>query len=59
MDKTRYRELKEPCKSCLGCMRLEDPNFTGDSNCRYRPIAEESIRKINEIFGIQVNLDGI
>lgn len=29
----KYKELEEPCKSCLGCMRLEDPNFTGDKNC--------------------------
>lgn len=29
------RELIEPCKSCLGCMRLENPYFIGDRNCRY------------------------
>lgn len=41
-----FKELKEPCKSliaknkCLGCNRLEDPNFTGDKNCKY---AKENI----------------
>jgi len=37
----QYRDLKEPCYSailtgrCLGCNKLEDPNFTGDKNCKY------------------------
>lgn len=30
-----YLKLEEPCKSCLGCQRLENPNFTGDKNCKY------------------------
>lgn len=30
-------ELKEPCKSCLGCMRLENPYFVSDPNCKWRP----------------------
>lgn len=34
------KELIEPCKSaireerCLGCNRLENPNFMGDKNCK-------------------------
>ena len=32
----KYKTLEEPCKSCLGCMRLEDPTFKKDENCRYR-----------------------
>lgn len=35
------KELKEPCKSaikeerCLGCNKLENPNFEGDKDCKY------------------------
>lgn len=35
------KELKEPCKSaikeerCLGCCQLENPDFTGDKECKY------------------------
>lgn len=25
----KYKPIIEPCKSCLGCMRLENPNFEG------------------------------
>lgn len=46
----KYKELQEPCKNCLGCMRLEDPNFTGDKNCKYRP---QSIKEIKQILGVQ------
>ena len=45
----KYKELQEPCKSCLGCMRLENPNFTGDINCKYRPQALQEIKQILEI----------
>lgn len=45
-----YKELKGKCKNCLGCMRLEDPNFTGTNNCEY---AKENIKQIQEIQGIQ------
>lgn len=37
----RFKELQEPCKSaiksnkCLGCNKLEDPDFTGDKECIY------------------------
>ena len=31
----KYKPLIEPCKSCLGCQRLENPNFTGDKNWKY------------------------
>lgn len=39
-----YPELREPCKSCLGCMRLENPNFISDPNCRWR----EKRRRVNQ-----------
>lgn len=46
----KYKPLEEPCKSCLGCQRLEDPDFTGDKNCIY---AEKEIEwkqeEINEV----------
>ena len=50
----KYPKLDEPCKSCLGCQRLEDINFTGDKNCKYK---ENPIRKINEILGIQTKIN--
>lgn len=37
----KYKELKNPCKKlieknlCLGCNKLEDPDFTGDKECIY------------------------
>ena len=31
----KYPKLEEPCKSCLGCQRLEDINFIADKNCKY------------------------
>ena len=42
----KYPPLIEPCKSCLGCQRLENPNFTGDKNCKY---AEKENWKQEEI----------
>lgn len=44
------KELQEPCKSCLGCMRLENENFTGDKNCKYARNPREGIK---QILGIQ------
>lgn len=46
----KYKELQEPCKSCLGCMRLEDENFISDKNCKY---VAKPIEKIKQILGIQ------
>ena len=48
------KELQEPCKSCLGCMRLEDENFVGDKNCKY---AREPIQEIKQILGIQERIN--
>ena len=31
----KCKPLIEPCKSCLGCQRLENPNFISDKNCKY------------------------
>lgn len=31
--KYNYPELKGKCKTCLGCNRLEDENFTGIWRC--------------------------
>ena len=46
--------LIEKCKKaietgkCLGCQALENPNFKGNSNCRYlkTPTSAESIKQI-------------
>lgn len=46
-----YKPLEEPCKSCLGCMRLQDPNFTGDKNCRWKPTTENYIEQIKLNLG--------
>ncbi len=33
----KYPKLEEPCLSCIyKCGRVEDPNFTGDKNCKYQ-----------------------
>ena len=29
------KEIEGKCRKCLGCNRLEEENFRGDSNCRY------------------------
>ena len=47
----KYKELQEPCRSCLGCIRLEDVNFIGDKNCKYKP---QPIQEIKQILGIQI-----
>ena len=32
----KYKPLESPCKECeLKCFRVENPNFTGDKNCKY------------------------
>ena len=32
----KYPELEETCKNCGGCMRLENENFIGDRDCKYK-----------------------
>lgn len=46
----KYPELKGKCKNCGGCMRLENPLFTGTDNCKY---ADEPIKEIKKILGIK------
>lgn len=56
---SEYKELKEPCKTlikkgiCLGCVALENPNFTGRANCINIPNVTESIKQIHKNLGIQ------
>ena len=45
-----YKELTGKCKICLGCMRLEDPNFLGTNECEY---VKDPIQQIKEILGKQ------
>ena len=43
-----HRELKGICKNCLGCNRLDDPNFEGVYRCKYateRQIDIEDLRR--------------
>lgn len=35
------KKLIGKCKNCLGCNRLEDPNFTGVYRCEYSTEEEE------------------
>ena len=49
-----YKELTGKCKNCLGCMRLEDPNFVGTNECEY---ADNPIQPIKEILGIQQKIN--
>ena len=51
-----YKPLEEPCKNCLGCMRLEDPNFTGDKNCKWqekKKTAQDYIEQIKLNLGVK------
>ncbi len=38
----KYPQLTGKCKECLGCSRLENPLFTGVTQCKYsaQPITE-------------------
>ena len=45
----KYPSLTGLCKNCLGCQRLEDPNFSGVYKCRYA----EKPEKIKEMSGTQ------
>ena len=50
----KYPKLEEPCRSCLGCQRLEDINFIKDENCKY---AQSPIKQIKEILGVQEKIN--
>lgn len=39
-------ELKGKCKTCLGCIRLEDKNFVGTNECKYAPNWIEECKRI-------------
>lgn len=41
----KYKELKGVCKDCLGCNKLEDPNFVGVYQCKYATKEQISIDK--------------
>ena len=60
----KYLPLREPCKTaiekgyCMGCNRLELPNFVGKYDCKYSHPpetrkTEESINEIKKTLGIQ------
>lgn len=61
----KYPELKEPCKSaiekgrCEGCQALEDPEFTGNPNCKFAKTLTviESIAIIHKNLGIQEKIE--
>ena len=39
----KYPNLTDTCKNCLGCQRLEDPNFRGVDKCKWNEIEKEKI----------------
>lgn len=41
-------ELKGLCKSCLGCNKLEDPNFTGVYRCNYATSKQLTLDEIQK-----------
>ncbi len=43
----KYQVLKGLCKNCLGCNRLETPEWTGIYRCKYAT-ADLSIEQIRE-----------
>lgn len=49
--------MKNKCKTCYGCNRLEDKNFVGVVECknyvRATPTVQDNISKIKEILGVQ------
>ncbi|MCI8655469.1 MAG: hypothetical protein HFJ48_06360 [Clostridia bacterium] len=58
----KYSELTGICKrvlqnnECLGCQRLEIPDFTGTDKCEY---IEEPREKIKRILGIQEKIKNL
>lgn len=49
-----YKPLEEPCRSCLGYIRLENPDFIGDKNCRWqekKKTVEDYIKQIKLNLG--------
>ena len=53
--------MKNKCKTCYGCNRLEDKNFVGVVDCvnyvRGIPTPEDNINKIKEILGVQEKIE--
>ena len=41
----KYPELKGKCKTCFGCNRLENPYFTGVSECKYATQPRQEIKQ--------------
>ena len=41
-------ELKGLCKHCLGCNKLEDPNFKGVYRCEYATVKQLSLEEIQK-----------
>lgn len=39
---------------CLGCMKLENPNFTGQAQCEY---VKEPRQRIREMLGLQEKIE--
>lgn len=40
------KELIGVCKDCLGCNKLENPNFTGVDKCEYCTLEQLSIEQM-------------
>nr|DAK60697.1 MAG TPA: hypothetical protein [Caudoviricetes sp.] len=61
MERRKYKELKEPCKSliekniCLGCTGLGEEDWKEPKKCSGIPKAEDSIRQIFLNLGVERN----
>lgn len=44
----KYPELKGICKNCIGCNRLEIPEFSGIYRCNYATDKQLSINDIRK-----------
>jgi hypothetical protein len=44
----KYPELKGLCKNCLGCNKLELPDFTGVYRCEYAIDKQMSIEEVKK-----------
>lgn len=45
-----YKELKGLCKNCLGCNRLENPDFEGVFRCEYATDKQLNIDELKKEF---------
>ena len=40
------KELTNLCKNCMGCNKLENPNFTGVDKCKYCTLEQITLEQV-------------